>query len=147
MPIPSTTKSLEEAWRDIRAQAQFSRLEAQNALSTLGGTVDADWVFQLLIQMRNFINTSQTWTVPGIDAYVDANVPNYSGVLSTDITAASNAAQAVITWVFTNFPKDAQGFIQAHKLNADGTKIPATFTSAQTAGLQTALTNFVAALG
>ncbi len=55
------------------------------------------------------------------------------------------AAQSVISWVIANFPASG-GFLQAYTLNADGSRTPRSFSTAQTAGLQTALTSFVATI-
>jgi len=131
-----------EAFQNIRAMAQGAKNGAQGYLSTLqSGPVDTNWVFQFLDTTNAFITDMNVWkSVSGLDTYATAQ--GYNGTLTADITACVNAATACITWVTTNFPASG-GFIQGFTLNADGTRTPRTFSSATTAGLQTALTTFI----
>jgi hypothetical protein len=133
-----------EAFENVRSMAQGAKNGAQGYLSTLQGTVDTNWVFQFLDTTSAFISDMNKWkAVAGLDTYATAQ--GYSGTLSTDITSCVTAATACIAWVTTNFPASG-GFIQGFTLNADGTRTPRTFTSAATAGLQTALTSFIATI-
>lgn len=63
--------------------------------------------------------------------------PTYDVVL--EFTAMRDAAIAVSQWIFDNFPKSAGGFVEKQTYEIDFSITEATFTSAQTAGLQTAL--------
>lgn len=134
-----------EAFAAIRSNAAGWKAQAQNAnLSLAAGNVDTNFIFRMLDQLNGLITALNTWkAVTGLDTYATGQA--YVGTLSSDCTSTVNAAQTCITWVVTNFPA-ASGFLQGFTLNADGTRTPRSFTPAQTAGLQTNLTAFVATI-
>src|SRR5262249_24421075 len=134
-----------DAYQNIRSNAGGWKAQAQNALTSLqAGSVNSDFIFRLLDQTGGAISALTAWkAVSGLDTY--ATGQGYLGTLTTDCNSSITAAQAVISWVVTNFPASG-GFLQAYTLNADGSRTPRSFTSAQTAGLQTALTNFIATI-
>ncbi|SRR6266576_1198563 len=145
MPLQSSNTMLAgEAFKAIRDNAVGWKAQAQNANVSLTGTVNADFIFRMLDQLGAVIAALNAWkAVAGLDAF--ATGQTYTGTMSSDCTATVNAAQACINWVVTNFPV-ASTFLQAYTLNADGSRTPRSFTSAQTAGLQTALTSFIATI-
>jgi hypothetical protein len=134
-----------EAFTQIRLMAQGAKNGAQGYLSTLqGGSVNTLWVFNLLDATSGFIAAVNTWkVVTGLDTYATAQ--GYNGTLTSDVTACVAAAKACIDWVVANFPTSV-GYIQGFTLNADGSRTPRTFTSVETAGLQSALTAFIATI-
>lgn len=134
-----------EAFAAIRSNAAQWKAQAQNANISLAGTVNADFIFRMLDQLGTVVIALTAWkAITGLDAH--ATGQGYVGTMSSDCTATITAAQNCIAWVVTNFPV-ASTFLQAYTLNADGTRTPRTFTTAQTAGLQTNLTAFVATIG
>src|SRR5712671_5948665 len=133
-----------EAFAAIRSNAAGWKAQAQNANISLAGTVNADFIFRMLDQLGGAITALNLWkAVAGLDTFATGQA--YTGTMSVDCTATVNAAQACINWVVTNFPVSAT-FLQAYTLNADGSRTARTFTTAQTAGLQTALTSFIATI-
>ena len=149
MALPASTASLADVLTNIKGMAQNIKSAGQNDLAVMqAGSIDANFVFKLLDNLNSVIVLLNGWAATtGINAYATANLPGYAGTLTTDITTVVNAAQACINWTVTNFPKDSGGFIQALTLNADGSRTPASFTSAQTAGLQTTLQALIATVG
>jgi hypothetical protein len=141
----SNTMLAGEAYAAIRSNAASWKAQAQNAnVSLAGGSVTSDFVFRMLDQLAGAIVALNTWkAVAGLDTY--ATGQGYTGTMSADCASSVTAAQACIAWVVTNFP-NAGGFLQSHTLNADGSRTPRSFTPAQTAGLQTAMTAFVATI-
>jgi len=134
-----------EAYRSIRDNAANWKAQAQNANISLAGTVNTDFIFRMLDQLGGAISSLNQWkAIAGLDTY--ATGQGYTGTISADCTTTVSAAQNCISWVVTNFPNSG-GFLQSHTLNADGSRTPRTFTTAQTAGLQTALTSFIATIG
>jgi hypothetical protein len=134
-----------EAFAAIRSNAAGWKAQAQNANISLSGTVNSDFIYRMLDQLIWAVAALNLWkTVVGLDAY--ATSQSYIGVMSTDCTSSVTAAQNCIAWVVANFP-NAGGFLQSHTLNADGSRTARTFTTIQTAGLQTALTSFIATIG
>lgn len=69
----------------------------------------------------------------------------YTGSMVSDANAVSATAQAIIAWIATNFPASG-GFIQDRTLNADGSRTARSFSSAQTAGLQTVVASAIATI-
>lgn len=140
----SNTMLASEAFDAVRQNARGWKAQAQSALATLSGTVNSDFIFHMLDQLAGAINALNTWkAIANLNTY--ATGEGYPTTMVTDCTACATAAQACIDWVTTNFPASG-GFLQSHVLNADGSRAPRTFTTAQTAGLQTALTNFIATI-
>lgn len=148
MPLQTMNTSLspQDAHNMIRSNAAGVKAQAQNALISLqAGAVSANFIFQVLDQLGGIINALNQWkAVAGLDAYATAQ--GYTGSLSADCTACANAATACINWVVAIFPASG-GFIQAETLNADGSRTLRSFSSAQTAGLQTNLQAFIATIG
>lgn len=146
MPLQSANTMLAgEAFAAIRSNAASWKAQAQNAnISLAAGSVNSDFIFRMLDQLGGAIAALNLWkAVVGLDAF--ATGQGYTGTMSADCTSSVTAAQACITWVSANFPA-ASGFLQSHTLNADGSRTPRSFTPAQTAGLQTNLTSFVATI-
>ncbi len=147
MAIPASTKSKPDAFLAIMRASSIARNGAVSALATMqAGNVDTDFAFRILDQARTFIAQMNLWKgVPGIDAFFTANVPGYVGVITTDIDTAVTAAQAILNWLVTNFPRDTTSntWLLAQELNADGTRTLRQFTTVQTAGLQTLMQNFL----
>jgi hypothetical protein len=148
MALPSSTSSLGAALAQVQNIAASVKSQAGNVLVSLqAGPVTTLFVFQMLDQLNGLITSLNALkATTGLNAYATAQLPGYAGTMVTDITATVNAAQACINWVVANFP-NSSGFLQAFTLNADGSRTPASFTSAQTAGLQTAITALIATIG
>lgn len=142
----NTGMSPQDAFNAIRSNAAGVKAQAQNALISLqSGPVSSDFLFRMLDQLSSIIAALNTWKViAGLDTYATAQ--GYTGSLAGDCTSAVTAAQSCIAWVVANFPA-AGGFLQSHTLNADGSRTARSFTSVQTAGLQTNLQAFIATIG
>jgi hypothetical protein len=139
----NTSFSPQDAYNFIRANAQNIKALAQNALAVMqGGPVTTPFVFSMVDQLANIVSSLTTLkAIAGLDAYATAQ--GYSGSLASDCTACAAAAQTCITWVTTNFPIGTA----YTAWNADGSRVPHSFTTAQTAGLQTNLQAFIATIG
>lgn len=138
------------ALSQVQNYAAQAKDRATSAVATMAaGSVDTTFVFSLLDAMAGLIaGLNAVKTTTGLDAYATAQVPGYTGTMSTDITATVNATQACIDWVVAHFPKDGTAtYLLAQTLNADGSRTMRAFTSAQTLGLRTALNNLLATIG
>jgi hypothetical protein len=135
-----------DAYNNIRNLAGGLKMEAQNALSNMqANNIDTNYVYRLLDYLNNFITQINQWkATTGLDSY--ATGQGYVGSMSADCTTATNAAQACINWVVTNFPTGTGGYLLGNTLNADGSRTSRQFTPTQTAGLQTAFNNFIATI-
>lgn len=148
LQTPNTLTTPQNAFALIVGNAQNIKAQAQNALASLqGGSVDSNFIFVMLDQLRNIISSLNSLKViAGLDAYATAQ--GYTGSLVSDCTNCANAASTCIAWIVANFPKDSTlAFLLSHTLNADGSRTPRLFTPAQTAGLQTNLQAFIATIG
>lgn len=141
----SNTMLASEAFAVIRQNAAAWKAQAQNANAFMAAnSVDSNFIYRLLDQLGAAVTALNTWKiVSGLDAF--ATSQGYAGTLSTDCGSTVTAAQSCIAWVVANFPNSA-GFLQAFSLNADGSRTARVFTPAQTAGLQTSMTAFVATI-
>jgi len=135
-----------EAFSLIRSYVPQYKAAAQDASATLAATsINTDYVFNMLDRLREIVVNLTSWkSVAGLDAYATAD--GYPTTISTDCTAIVTAAQNCIDWVVTNFPSSG-GFLLDNSLNADGSRTPRSFSSAQTAGLRTRLNALVATIG
>ena len=143
MALPTTTSS-PVVVQQVQGLSQQLKAFAQNALTSLQGAVDADFIFDFT---SRFYNTgamlNQYAGTPGLDGMATQVIPGYSGSMTADINATTAAGQNVINWIVTNFPKDAQGYAQAYTINANGSRSAAQFAPSATAGLRTLLQTFI----
>ena len=128
----------------IRAKNYSSQASAQLA----GGTVSANAVIQVMTQMKSFIEEfDSVSSVPGIAQYARDQEDDQSYDVVAEFVAMRVAAVSARDWVINNFPvSNPGGFIEKDTLEADGAITVRTFSSVQTAGLQTALDTLVAAI-
>ena len=119
--------------------------QARNAL--IAGNISANAVIQI---MSNLKSTIEVWdsvsSLSGIAAYARDQEDDQTYNVVAEFLAMRNGAVAVRDWVITNFPKSAGGFIEKDTLESDGAISVRVFTPAQTAGLQTALADLIAAI-
>jgi hypothetical protein len=144
MAFRASTITLDQGLRRAKEQALWIKQHHQSAVQTLTGNVNSNQIFQLIDNTAAVISMLQEdASVPGIAAYAQQqfNDPAYN--VGAEFTAMVNALQAVVAWVVNNFPKDANGFLLSHTINANGSRTPRVFTPAQTAGLTTALNNAI----
>lgn len=151
MALPSsTTPYLGQALIQVLGQAAGTKSQATDALAQLqAGPVNTTWIFTALDTMRDATGRFDRFRVViGLDGYATAQVPGYAGTMTADIAATQTAIQGCIDWIIANFPKDSTAtWILAEQLNADGTRTPRSFSTVQTAGLQTRLQTLIATIG
>lgn len=154
MSVPASTPTLEGVRQQVSGSLVGVKSFAQTTLAALqAGTVDANFVFNIIDVLNAALsninaqaNALGSANFTALNNYVAAQTPGYAGTYTTDVTTAMNNVSAVISNIVSTFPTDTGGFIQAFKFNSDGSRAPATFTSAQTAGLQSALQTLIASI-
>lgn len=148
MALPSSTSPwVGQALIQVISQAAGTRAQAASALAELqAGPVSTTWVFNAIDTMVGAIDRFNRFkNVSGLDAYATEQIPGYAGTLTADITATVNAIQQCVDWCVATFPKDSTNtWLLAFSMAADGTRAPRTFSTAQTAGLQTRLQTVIA---
>lgn len=127
-----TTILASEAFALLRSAVPQYKAQAQNANAVMAaGSINTDFVFFMLDQLRSMVaNITQLGSVTGLNAY--ATSQGYPNSLTADLTAIVNASNGCIGWIVANFPASG-GFLLSHTLNADGSRTPRQFSSAQTA--------------
>lgn len=95
--------------------------------------------------LKTMLNKMQTLTaVPGLASFAKAQESDPTYEPATEYAAVVAAADAVISWVYNNLPKDANGYELTYTRDlATGAKIPRVFTPAQTATFRTQLSNLL----
>lgn len=149
MPFPAaggTTfpYTLDVAWASARSTAANVKQQSQTLFSQITSGPTSAQV--LLNSLAFFVTLNSQLTayasVPGIAAYAQAQVNNPTLDVAGSFTTMQNALVAVGTWIQTNFPVDAQGFLQAQQF-VGGVPTYVTFTTTQLQGLATALTTLI----
>src|SRR5882724_3076830 len=137
LPPALTQNSLAYALNLVQNFAAQTKDRGTSAVAVMAaGSVDTIFIFSLLDALNGLIsNLNLIKNTAGLDAYATAQVPGYTGTMSSDITATINAAQACIDWVVANFPVNS-GFLLGQSLNANGTRTQRSFSIAQTAGFR-----------
>lgn len=144
MAFPSSSQpNLNVALSSVQSYAAGIKQQAASAAAFMvQNNVNTVYVFSVLDQLAGAIATLNLYkNLSGLNAYATANIPGYAGTLTTDIAAVVSAAQACITWVVTN-----AAAVSWYTLNSDGSRTAVSFTSSQTAGLQTALNALAATI-
>lgn len=148
MAFKASTATQAQGLQTAMMQAAIIKQRAQGySVEFAAGNTNVNRIFQAMDDIRSALDVfNATAAIPGIGSYAQAqfNDPAYN--VATEFTAMVNAVQGVVNWVVTNFPKDGSGFILGYKFNADGSRVPSTFTPAQTAGLRSALDSLAAAI-
>lgn len=148
MPLPSAL--LDETLRSVLGLRSGAKSQASAALTRMQGNVaDSRFIFGFADSINSFITAANSLAgTPGLDEHASAEFYNYSGVLSTDISAAVTAARACNDWIVANFPKGGVGnYLLAETMNPDASRVARVFTAVELAGLITALQSFIATLG
>lgn len=127
----------------IRAKNYATQASAQLA----AGSVSGNAVIQVMSQMKSFVEIFDgVSSTPGIAQYARDQENDQGYDVVAEFTAMRNECVACRDWVITNFPTSAGGFIEKDTLEVDGAITVRSFTSGQTAGLQTALNALAAAI-
>lgn len=146
MSFPASQNPLAIALAQAQATAAALKGQSQSALAQMqAGPVSANLVLQVFLQCFGAKTTLNTLAaVPGLGAYAQAQYNNNTFDIVTEFNNMITLINAVGSWILSNFPTDTGGFIQKDKIDGTNGLTTSTFTTAQTAGLQTALSNLIA---
>jgi hypothetical protein len=145
----SVHDDLSVAWTKARVAAGYIKqqtlsLKALSVAGNVGSTQILDYLTMLTLQKASLQNSA---AIPGIDVYAQ----NQTGT-SIDITVSFNAMVSAIntvgSWIMTNFPKDASGFLLAKQWEAGNTgrTVDRQFTTSDLAAFRTQLDALLATL-
>jgi hypothetical protein len=128
-----------------KASSQRSSLIVQRGVLSQDGS-SADIVFNAMrgVKVTRDILSANVGTA-GLQAYVRVLYDNPAKDFVGEVNAAITACNVLLTWVATNFPKDANGYLLKDKIE-NGEIVSRTFTAAAMAGLVTEIDALIAAL-
>lgn len=143
MAWPTQTTTLNDALSSVdRAARMLKERSAAFRAQAAGGNVAADRitedVLRYLIVARDTFAAAAT--VPGIKAFVAGQRGVTEQAVTDAFSGMAEAVEGAITWIATNLPKDASGYLLLRQIDSEGAISQRQFTPAQTAGLRAALT-------
>lgn len=119
---------------DIRTRSAAGPINRQDVVIFMGALSDA-------ISQWGAISA-----LPGIGQYARDQLGNQSLDLAAEFSAMVGAAVALKDWIFANFPKDAGGAWLLESVDANGVRVPLTFTAASLAQFRTNCSAFEATI-
>jgi hypothetical protein len=124
---------------------QLQTLASTSKASMLAGNVSANVIGQLLDSMiTGKAQLQAAAAVTGIAAYAKAQEGDTNYDVVAEWTSMVSACDGVLTWIVANVPT-ANGYVQAEQWATSGRTVRS-FTTAQTAGLRTALDTFISSV-
>lgn len=147
MAFPASQNLLSEKLERVFLLARSTKQYAAEMSAFL--SANSVSAMQILDVMENFQAAINEWNDIIADAdsraYIREQLKNDTFDVVAEFTAMRDAVQGVITWIETNFPKDADGWIQIIKI-VNGQRQIRSFAPANTAGLRTQLDAVVAGI-
>jgi hypothetical protein len=154
MAFPSTTGSrqenLSQAWLVARDTASGIKNRSQNLYDRCAaGDTSALTILDYATYLADMkLRLDQVTSVGGIVAYAQAQIDDATFDIAAEYTAMATQIGVTLSWIDDNFPKDGSGYLLAVKFKTGdpGRTEPRLLSSAQTAGLQTALQALLATI-
>lgn len=139
---------LSEAWQGIRrAASQIKQSATTLRDSSAAGSVASRAILNFVNLLRDKrVEMAAFAAVPGLAAYAQEQVDDPTLDIAAEYTAMVAAVDATITWVVDNFPKDANGWLLARTLTAQGQLQDRMFTTVALANLRTELDALIATI-
>lgn len=141
------TGSIAFVYDDVRQLAAVTKEFCQRTSAAMAaGNTASTTVFDVLIRARQAVaRFNALKDTPGLAAYAKAqnDDPNYD--VAAEFAAMVSALNALAAQIENDFPKDANGFLLAQTLGANG-PVDRTFTPAQTVNIRARLNAVVAAI-
>jgi hypothetical protein len=132
--------------QDIDRLAIQLKAYANNAVAALNGTVTSTQVLAMFSHLSNVkAQFSAAAGVSGLAQYAKDQKNSQSLDVVAEFTAMIAAIDTCRSWISTNFPKDANGYLLAATLG-EAALVDRTFTSAQTVNLKTVLQSLAATI-
>lgn len=156
MSFPSSAgtrqDSLSLAWTSARSVAATIKDRATSLnTASLAGPVGSSAILDFATYLADAkANLQRAASTGGIAAYAQAQINDNTINIATEFSNMMTAIDGITSWIITNFPKDTVSgtFLLAKQFAGDnsGRTTDRTFTTAQLAGLRTALNTLIAAI-
>ena len=146
MALKLQTYVLDTALKTIQEKAKLVRDAAVNVKAQVdSGPVQSDIVVGIMRNLKvqyDIINAAKA--TPGLNEYAKVEFDDPTLDYVAEVDAALAAMATCFSWVNTNFPKDANGYLLKDKI-VNWAIENRVFAQAQTVGLSTALGTLIAA--
>jgi len=154
MAFPSSTGSKQEnlaqAWLVCRTTAGGIKSRSQNLYNICAaGDVSALTILDYATYLADMkLRLDSATSVGGLAAYAQAQINDATLDVAAEYSAMATQIGVTLSWIDDNFPKDGSGYLLAMKFKAGdpGRTEARQLTTAQTAGLQTALQALLATI-
>lgn len=127
-----------------KAKALRSNVASLKADIDGGQTISADRIINMMRGIkvaRDLFNSVRV--LSGLTAYARTEYDDPTLDIAAELVAAVTACNTCLSWVATNFPKDANGYLLIHKI-VDSEIEVRTFTPASLSGFSTQLGTLLA---
>jgi len=144
MPLPLSV-ALDGAFQNIQTKASQVKTAstALKAKMESGPTVAREIINYAAALKNAYDVMTASKAATGLNDYAKIELSNANLDYVAEVTAVQAAMADCYAWVATNLPKDASGYLLIEKF-VNGTIVPRTVTSVQTAGLSALIATLLA---
>lgn len=149
MAFPASKGILALVLARASSAAQATRVEAVNARDRIvaGTPTSSTQIIDLELRLAGYrVDLEKARVTPGIGPYAQEQLAEGTLDVAAEFVAMLAAIDTVRTWIRTNFPKDATGYVLARTWGPDGL-VDRTFPASQLGGLKTQLDALIATIG
>lgn len=147
MAYPASRKLLGNAVEQIARLMLFIKQGSQAMRATATGTTSAAAILTYLQELNTLRGQiAALAATPGIVEYARTEYNDPGLDVIAEYTATLAQIDDTRAWIVTNFPKDAQGNLLDEKFDANGQRVPNTFSAAQLATFRTQLDALIATI-
>ena len=146
--IGTKADDLARVWMWARGRSGAVKKAAEN-LRTLAaaGTASASNLLDFATFLADArVDLVKYSGIPGIEAYAQQQINDPTLDLDNAFSTMIAAMDGCRDWIVANFPKEGNGYLLAQTILANGRQQDRVFSSAQTTGLQSALTVLIATI-
>ena len=139
--------NLSYAWDMLRGSVQ----EVKNRTQTVRTMAAAGTTSGVILDHTTFLAGSKEYlnslaSTPGLADYAKGQVNDATFDIVTEYVAMMTALDNTVTWIMTNFPKDASGFLLAKTFDANGVQVDRNFDAASLSTFVTVLDALLATI-
>lgn len=146
-PSINTAPTLDESWREARLLASQIKQNAQDNVTAAATGINGRSLIGLSAYMADqYARLGILAAIPNLAAYAQTQVSNPSLDVASAFNTMRTAMVNVVSWIMTNFPKDASSNLLYQQFTGDGHTTYTTFTSGQLAPLVTLLNALIATI-
>ena len=147
MAFKALSINLARAYDEIKREALRVYNEAVSLKNaSLAGDISSSQILGLAGNLRSArILMEERRVISGITEYAKTQEDDVTYDVSAEYVIMRGALDAILMWISSAMPESG-GYLQVETLNADGSITYRNFSTAQTAGLRTALDTLIASI-